>query len=60
MDTELLIAVARHVDSFIARMFHIEKEVQELNRRTTDDKTVFEFKRRFLDPAGVESAARRP
>jgi NADPH-dependent glutamate synthase beta subunit-like oxidoreductase/NAD(P)H-flavin reductase len=48
-DTELLIAVARHLDSFIGRLFHIEKEVNDLNRRTADDKTVFEFKKRFLD-----------
>src|SRR5947209_293321 len=48
-DSQLLIAVARHLDPFIARLFHIEKEVDELNRRTTDDRTVCEFKKRFLD-----------
>jgi NADPH-dependent glutamate synthase beta subunit-like oxidoreductase/NAD(P)H-flavin reductase len=48
-DTELLIEVARHLDSFIARIFHIEKEVNHLNRRTADDGRVFEFKKRFLD-----------
>ena len=48
-DTALLIDVARHLDSFIARLFHIEKEVNDLNRRTADDRTVFEFKKRFLD-----------
>ena len=52
------------VDRFIARLFHIEKEVQELNARTTDDKTVFEFKKRVLDrlvlkapPVATELAA---
>ena len=48
-NTQLLIDVARHLDRFIARLFHIETEVGELNRRTTDDRTVFEFKKRFLD-----------
>src|ERR1700683_3933572 len=32
-DSQLLIDVARHLDSFIARVFHIEKEVTDLNRR---------------------------
>jgi NADPH-dependent glutamate synthase beta subunit-like oxidoreductase/NAD(P)H-flavin reductase len=48
-DTTLLIDVARHLDRFLARLFHIEKEVAELNRRTLDDHTVFDFKKRFLD-----------
>src|SRR5207244_443193 len=48
-DTELLIEVARHLDSFIARIFHIKTEVANLNRRTADDRTVFDFKKRFLD-----------
>jgi NADPH-dependent glutamate synthase beta subunit-like oxidoreductase/NAD(P)H-flavin reductase len=48
-DTALLIDVARHLDSFIGRLFHIEKEANDLNRRTADDRTVFEFKKRFLD-----------
>src|ERR1700722_19501651 len=63
-DTELLIDVARHLDRFIARLFHIEREVNDLNRRTADDGTVFEFKKRFLDrlilktpPAPREMAA---
>ncbi len=56
IDTELLIDVARHLDSFIARLFHIEKEVNELNRRTTDDRTVFDFKKRFLDRLVLKSA----
>jgi NADPH-dependent glutamate synthase beta subunit-like oxidoreductase/NAD(P)H-flavin reductase len=49
LDTELLIDVARHLDRFLGRLFHIEKEVHNLNRRTADDKAVYEFKRRFLD-----------
>jgi NADPH-dependent glutamate synthase beta subunit-like oxidoreductase/NAD(P)H-flavin reductase len=63
-DTQLLIDVARHLDRFIARVFHIEKEVNVLNRRTADDRTVYEFKKRFLDrlvlktpPAPQELAA---
>ncbi|MGH7170273.1 MAG: hypothetical protein ACRELG_08370, partial [Gemmataceae bacterium] len=48
-DTQLLIDVARHLDRFLARLFHIEKEVHNLNRRTSDDRTVYEFKKRFLD-----------
>jgi NADPH-dependent glutamate synthase beta subunit-like oxidoreductase/NAD(P)H-flavin reductase len=48
-DSQLLIAVARHLDSFLARLFHIEKEVSELNQRTRDDGKVCEFKKRFLD-----------
>src|ERR1700683_846064 len=30
-DTQLLLEVARHLDAFIARLFHIEKEVRDLN-----------------------------
>ena len=63
-NTDLLIDVARHLDRFIARLFHIEKEVNDLNRRTSDDRSVFEFKKRFLDrlvlktpPAPQELAA---
>jgi NADPH-dependent glutamate synthase beta subunit-like oxidoreductase/NAD(P)H-flavin reductase len=48
-DTELLIDVARHLDRFVARIFHIEKEVEALNRRTIEDGAVYEFKKRFLD-----------
>jgi NADPH-dependent glutamate synthase beta subunit-like oxidoreductase/NAD(P)H-flavin reductase len=48
-DAQLLIDVARHLDRFLARVFHIEKEVHNLNRRTCDDGTVYEFKKRFLD-----------
>src|SRR5205085_2616351 len=45
----LLIDAARHLDPFLARLFHIEPEVHALNRRTADDRTVCEFKKRFLD-----------
>jgi NADPH-dependent glutamate synthase beta subunit-like oxidoreductase/NAD(P)H-flavin reductase len=48
-DSQLLIEVARHLDLFIGRLFHIEEEVHQLNRRTTDDGRVCEFKKRFLD-----------
>src|ERR1700726_3527636 len=40
-DTELHIDVARHLDAFLARVFRIEKEVRALNRRTSDDRTVY-------------------
>src|SRR6478609_1982475 len=36
-DSELLIAVARHLDLFLAKLFDIEKEVYDLNRHTADD-----------------------
>ncbi len=54
-DADLLVDIARHLDRFIARLFHIEKEVTELNRRTMDDRTVYEFKKRFLDRVVVKS-----
>jgi NADPH-dependent glutamate synthase beta subunit-like oxidoreductase/NAD(P)H-flavin reductase len=64
-DSQLLIDVARWLDRFIARVFRIEKEVHELNQRTCDDRSVFEFKKRFLDrlvlkkpPAAHELATR--
>ncbi|HEY7312652.1 MAG TPA: FAD-dependent oxidoreductase [Gemmataceae bacterium] len=63
-DTQLLIDVANHLDRFLARLFHIEKEVLDLNRHTTEDRMVYEFKKRFLDrlvlktpPASRELAA---
>src|SRR4029450_9964337 len=39
-DSQLLIDVARHLDRFIGRLFHIEQEVADLNRHTADDRTV--------------------
>jgi NADPH-dependent glutamate synthase beta subunit-like oxidoreductase/NAD(P)H-flavin reductase len=48
-DTELLIAVARHVDRFLARLFQIEAAVESMNSRTLDDNVVFRCKREFLD-----------
>jgi NADPH-dependent glutamate synthase beta subunit-like oxidoreductase/NAD(P)H-flavin reductase len=59
-DSQLLIDVARRLDRFIARLFHIEKEVNELNRRTSDDSTVFEFKKRFLDRLVLKSPPAAP
>src|ERR1700722_16268548 len=63
-DTQLLIDVARHLDRFIARVVDIDEEVHELNRRTADARTVYDFKKRFLDrqvlktpPAPQELAA---
>src|SRR5262249_12918142 len=57
-NAELLIGVARYVDAFIARIFHIQEQVQQLNRRTLDDRTVFDFKKRFLDRQILKSAPR--
>jgi NADPH-dependent glutamate synthase beta subunit-like oxidoreductase/NAD(P)H-flavin reductase len=54
-DSELLIAVARHLDRFLGKLFGIEKEVTELNRRTNGDRAVFEFKKRFLDRLVLKS-----
>jgi NADPH-dependent glutamate synthase beta subunit-like oxidoreductase/NAD(P)H-flavin reductase len=48
-DSQLLIDVARHLDAFVARMFHIVREVQALNERALEDRRVSEFKKRFLD-----------
>ena len=48
-DAALLIAVARHLDAFVGRLFHIGKEVAALNRRVTEDRAVNEFKKRFVD-----------
>ena len=48
-DTELLIAVARHIDRFLAKLFHIEAVVETMNGLTLDDNTVFRCKKEFLD-----------
>src|SRR5262249_36780002 len=55
VDTQLLIDVAKHLDGFLARLFHIEKEVADLNRHTVDDGAVYEFKKRFLDRQVLKS-----
>src|SRR5262249_15943703 len=54
-DTTLLIDVARHLDRFLGRVFQIEKDVDALNRRTADDRTVYEVKKRFLDRLVLKS-----
>src|SRR5262249_9756060 len=56
-NTALLIDVARHLDRFIGRLFHIETEVAELNRCTADDRAVYDFKKRFLDRVVLKSPA---
>ncbi len=58
-DTDLLVSVARHLDRFLARLFHIEKEVHNLNRRTADDGRVYEFKKRVLDRMVLKTAPAR-
>jgi NADPH-dependent glutamate synthase beta subunit-like oxidoreductase/NAD(P)H-flavin reductase len=47
--SELLIAVGRHMDYFLAKLFHIEEAVTDLNRHTVSDKVVYECKKEFLD-----------
>src|SRR5206468_2236328 len=48
----------RHLDRFLGRVFQIEKDVEALNRRTTADRTVYEFKKRFLDRVVLKSPPR--
>ena len=48
-DSQFLIEIAQHLDQFIACLFHIGTEVNDLNRRTDEDNRVCEFKKRFLD-----------
>src|SRR5262249_21231219 len=38
---------------------HIVSDVEQLNRRTTDDRSVFEFKKRFLDRFVLKAAPTR-
>ncbi|HXK40422.1 MAG TPA: hypothetical protein VJ837_06350, partial [Candidatus Paceibacterota bacterium] len=48
-ESELLIKVAPHLGSFIARLFHIDVEHDELCRRIRDDEVVFRWKRNFVE-----------
>jgi NADPH-dependent glutamate synthase beta subunit-like oxidoreductase/NAD(P)H-flavin reductase len=59
-DTQLLIDVAHYLDAFLGRLFHIEKEIHNLNRRTTDDGAVCEFKKRFLDRLVLKAPPQTP
>jgi len=48
-ESHLLIKVAPHLGSFIARLFHIEKEYAELCERVRADQVVFRWKRNFVE-----------
>lgn len=47
--SDLLIAVARHLDRFIAKVFRIEQAVEKFNSATRDEGVVFRVKREYLD-----------
>jgi NADPH-dependent glutamate synthase beta subunit-like oxidoreductase/NAD(P)H-flavin reductase len=47
-ESELLIRVSRHVARFIARLFNIEGEKDDLARRLTGELPLFDFKRDFI------------
>jgi NADPH-dependent glutamate synthase beta subunit-like oxidoreductase/NAD(P)H-flavin reductase len=48
-ESQLLIRVAPHVGSFIARLFHIENEHNSLCDRVRADQVVFKWKRNFVE-----------
>jgi len=47
-ESELLIAVARHVSSFVGRLFRVDQELAALGRRLTGELSLFEMKREFI------------
>ncbi len=47
--SETLIALAKHIDHFVGRLFHIEEAVAAMNSRSKQDGVVFKVKREFLD-----------
>ena len=48
-ESRLLIRTAPHVGNFIARLFHIEKEHNDLCERVRADQVVFKWKRNFVE-----------
>ena len=48
-ESNLLIKVAPHIGSFIARLFHIDKQHNELCERVRADQVVFRWKRNFVE-----------
>lgn len=65
--SDLLVAVGRHVDRFIAKLFKIEAAVEAMNGETHDDGAIYRCKREFLDrrvlkspPSPAEVAALDP
>src|ERR671934_268081 len=47
-ESELLIALAPHVDDFIAKLFHIEREAQALAERHNELAPLYSVKRQFV------------
>jgi NADPH-dependent glutamate synthase beta subunit-like oxidoreductase/NAD(P)H-flavin reductase len=47
-ESDLLIRVSRHVGAFVARLFNIDKEKEELARSLTGELPLFDFKRDFI------------
>ncbi|HYP29085.1 MAG TPA: FAD-dependent oxidoreductase [Blastocatellia bacterium] len=48
-ESELLIRAARHVDSFVSRLFNIEDEYRALCARIQSEQIIFKWKRQFLE-----------
>jgi len=47
--SEILIRVAPHLGRFIARIFQIESEYQQLQQQVLSDGRIFDWKKKFLD-----------
>ncbi|HLL01553.1 MAG TPA: FAD-dependent oxidoreductase [Myxococcaceae bacterium] len=47
-ESDLLIRVSRHVGAFVARLFNIEQEKENLARSLTGELPLFDFKRDFI------------
>ncbi len=48
VESELLVAVSRHVSRFLASLFGVEAELAALERRALADRVIFDFKKRFM------------
>jgi hypothetical protein len=47
--SDILIRIAPYLGKFIARIFQIETEYQELRKRVLSDGRIFDWKKKFLD-----------
>jgi NADPH-dependent glutamate synthase beta subunit-like oxidoreductase/NAD(P)H-flavin reductase len=56
--SELLIALAPHLEDFIARLFGIEREVRELQARHHALAPLYALKRRFVQKKAISGATR--
>src|SRR3954467_6016862 len=45
----ILIEMAKHLGPFIARAFHIQKAVTELDQRALDEQVVFKCRKQFME-----------